>query len=186
MIPATIRAWLIQQPKPTALRVTLDGEARIINVGTQTWARIASTVCALEPQLIEALDERGGVLRATRGETDDTAPEAPTHTPAGPPAMVDTATMQLVARLLADAYKHSTEVAFERLANLFDVVSRRTENLERSLAASERMRLREAANFSTEGGGEQSELGSVLQQLFAGGADLVKGTTDKTTNGKGH
>lgn len=179
----TVRLWLLEKPRATSLRLTCGGETRIITYNpSHTFQKLAASIVALEPELIEALDKDGNTIRATRGETSELAVEAtPARAvPGVPPTLVDTATLQLVAKLIADAYKHSNEVAFERLASLFDSVNRRSENLERSLALSERMRVKMAelgAAPEEEGG----ELGNIIRS-FLGGAS----PPEKTTNGKGH
>lgn len=194
MLAQTIRLWLIEKPRPYSLRLTdSNGETSLVNVGSQTFIRLAGTVCAMNPTLIEALDERGSVIRATRGEEGDelsadatlprTAPNA------APAALVDVTTMQLVAKLLADAHKHATETAFERLANLFEMVTKRTESLERALQTSERMRLQQAESVlaAREEALEvkeesEGELGGIMKEVakFAGAAGA------SLTNGKGH
>ena len=184
MNPQTIRIWLIEKPRPVSLRLTCGDEQRLVNVGTNTFVKLASTVCALNPTLIEALDERGAVLRATQGDADELASEAPAKAPTGPQAMIDAGTLQLVAKLIAEAYKHSTETAFDRLADLFDSATRRSESLEKALASSERMRLREAEGMIAAGTGEGDGGIEGLIRSVLGGMEAGKATS--ASNGKAH
>lgn len=182
-----IRSWLLKQPRPVSLRLTVGDEVSSMPIGAESWASIAASVEAMDPDLVECLDAQGHLLRATRGSDDQALdPEVTTRQPVLP-AMIDVNTLQLVAKLLAEAYKHSTETAFARLADLFAASNKRSENLEKSLATAERMLRKQfedqLANAPAEEGG--GLVAQMLSQFASGQASAAAGTTTPP-NGKGH
>jgi hypothetical protein len=89
----------------------------------------------------------------------------------------ETIRFELFAKLLAEAYKHANEVAFGKMVELFVVSNKRAENLEKSLASTDRI-LRKQFEEALER--EPSE-GSVLEQMVA---QFAAGAGQKTqTNG---
>lgn len=197
-----IRSWLITVPRPAFCRVTDASEAQHeVTLGPATnWARAAETIEALEPVRLEALDEKKGLIRATKydpsgeEETDDghTVPAAPRFAMPPLPASSDPETVRLItfAGLIADAYRHSTEVAFARMVDVFQSCNARAETAER-MAHETMAMLREAwlenvetraqaidaVNEANEaaasaGGGEPGDLITDIAKAFVGGADL--------------
>lgn len=142
-----IRGWLLQHPRAATVRVvSTDDRNHEVSVTTGvSWMAIAQSVHALTPALIECYDEKGKIIRAVRPQDDDNTGEAKQALPLQLPAGVDPQSAQLIhfADLLAAAYRHSTDVAFERLASLFEAVNRRSESLERSLDRLLRQQMRE-------------------------------------------
>lgn len=193
-----IRAWLLQQPRPHSVRVMTGDEDHTIDVGHQKWAAIATSVDALEPDKIEALDDKGKLLRACRADqleiNDDESEDSSTpdkkeakRTERDQLAVIaaQTEMMREFARLLADAYKHSTSVAFEKLAEICNIFAKRGDSLEKSLASTERLLRRaydEAANIGEEGA-EPSLLESMVNAFMAG-KEQAAPANGKRTNGK--
>jgi hypothetical protein len=147
-----LRGWLLKRPKPASLRIVVADEPRAVAIPPNaTFATIAASVVRLRPDQIEALDPSGAVLRVTdfgelTGEEDGDerlpgAPTLPTPAPAAPlepltvPPDPESQRFALVARLLADAYRHSTDVAFERIAGIIDRSEARAASLERAVDA---------------------------------------------------
>jgi hypothetical protein len=65
------RSWLLWKPKPASVRVhhgSDDTKPQEIRIGSRPLARIGETIEALQPDLVEALDSRGKLLRALRPE----------------------------------------------------------------------------------------------------------------------
>jgi len=139
------RSWLLTQPRPASVNLTLaSGEVRKLPVApAPNWAKVAQTIDAMQPTLIEALDAAGNLLRATSpGLVDDTEvePEDPsTESERNAKPSSSDVPLEVFARLLAQAYAHSTDVAFSRMVDLFAAVNRRSEALERSLDATHKM-----------------------------------------------
>ena len=142
-----IRAWLLAAPKPDAIRTTTaDGEVQDLAITkTGSWMGLAETLAALRPELVEALDAKGTLLRALRPLEHEPATEtsrssaAPRAGAAIVAADPETVRFQIVASIVAEAYRHATDVAFERLVSLFEAVNRRSESLEHSLEATHKM-----------------------------------------------
>jgi len=186
MGPKEIRGWLLCQPRPAALRIVNDDQAPHtleIKPG-QSWAQTADSVHALRPELIEALDDGGKIIRAIRPGDVESDEEVE---PEGIPMLAndpESARLMMFARLLADAYKHSTDVAFARLADLFEAVTSRAATLERTLDGLNRMMLRQAQEAAAEGGSEEGDsFEAMMMKAFMQGK--AKAAAEKTakTNG---
>jgi hypothetical protein len=199
MNASAIRSWLLCQPRPALIRVTGEGDAQHeIEPAGAPWARIAQSIEALHPELIEALDANKRLIRAVRPNEQELEPEAheaqPVASSSGPQAAPIDGTLTTFARLLADAYRHSTEQAFARLTDLFESSTRRTEALERSLERMQIMLNREQAGrwedaLEQAQNGNQDPLAQLVGSFFAGsnlGGAQQQHTngTNGTTNGK--
>jgi hypothetical protein len=143
-------------PRPASLRLTSTAgvvSAMPIAHGA-SWMQLAKSIEALAPQLLEALDGGGALLRATRPNEEDDPDSldeehAPTRAAAPIPATSsdpETARFELFARLYSEGVKHATEqarsgneVAFAKLCEIADIMGKRGEALERSLATTERL-----------------------------------------------
>jgi hypothetical protein len=144
-----IRAWLLQAPKPDSVRTTTaDGEVQDLAITKSgSWMGLAETLHALRPELIEALDGNRVLLRALRPLEHEPGPDASrSSAPARAQAVAlqqpmdpETMRFQVVANIVAEAYRHATDVAFERLVSLFEAVNRRSESLEHSLESTHKM-----------------------------------------------
>lgn len=193
-----IRNWLLQLPKPHSVRVTSGDDTHALEIGTQKWAQVAISVDALDPDKIEALDPNGKLLRCIKpdqlSEPSDEEEEGTTSAVAKTNAKQLEREMAMLSKfgeLLADAYKHSTTVAFTKMVELFDATSRRGESLEKSLASTEKL-LRRAYEEGAAAGdkGEPSLLESMLTAFANGQAQhtlegaVAGATAKKTTNGK--
>lgn len=201
MIPRTrkIRCWLLQLPKPHSVRVTSGDDVQILEFGVQKFTAIAASIEALDPDKIEALDLNGKLLRAIKAEQfeeplsddDDGTPTTATAKTNARQLEREMAMLVKFGELLADAYKHSTSVAFGKMVELFDATSRRGESLEKSLASTEKL-LRRAYEEGAAGGdgkGEPSLIESMLTAFANGQAQhalegTVAGAAVKKTNGK--
>jgi len=131
-----IRGFLIQVPKPHAVRVTGEGEPQIIKPG-KSYAKCAESILALGVDLVEALDAEGNVLRATRlgvseAQRSDAAP-VPEGLREDPQALL----MTHFANLIHRAYEHSSEVAFSKLVDLVEKLGDRSEAIEARLERTE-------------------------------------------------
>lgn len=204
-----IRGWLLWHPRPKAVRVTTaeDSQPHTIRITEGiSFARIAESVSALRPELVEALGDGDQLIRAWRpNEEDDEDGEdedGQDATPATPPdaATTDPETRRFMffATELAKAYKHANEVAFGRLVDLADAGNRRAEGLERTLARQEKLigelqqslldQAEERINERQESAGDPvtNALANVISR-GAGGDDDDDDDDDKpTANGKAH
>ncbi len=190
-----IRAWLLQQPRAASLRVTCGKEKSDVSVAGQSWAKLAATVEAMQADQIQALDAGGNVLRAVRpadvDEPDDDA--KPAAAVVSPPAQAydpETVRFELVAKLVAEAYRHSTEIAFTKMVDIVNAMGRRSESLERSLASAERVLRRQAEDLFDEAqtkAAEAGEGGDLAKQMVNGflANAMGGGEAAAPANGKG-
>jgi len=186
----TIRGWLMVQPRPAALSLHCGPERHTLPIQNgQSWANIARSVDAMQPDLLQALDAEGKILRACKPyeqQTDDDGKPASSASSASAGDDPETARFRLFAQLLAEAYKHATEVAFQKLADITDIMGRRGESLERSLASTERL-LHKAWQENVEIQAEAAENQSPLERMaasFVGGLEHG-GQANGQANGKG-
>lgn len=166
------RGWLLQQPRPASLRLSVGTTTRNVSIQpNQSWADVAKTVVALDPDQIEALDDKGNIIRATNahfGDDDELELEQHSARPTTPAPALDLVVPQdaesqrfaLFARLLSDAYRHSTDVAFDRLAGIAEAQERRAQSLEATVDTMykiERQRLERAYQDLEEREDEEEE-----------------------------
>ena len=181
MTPRELRGWLLCQPRAASLRcVSADqGEHKLaIDPGT-SWIKVAETVAALQPELVEALDAKGQLIRAIR--PDEVAADEDAEPNVSLSQDPENARIITFAKLLADAYRHSTEVAFDKLAQLFDAVNRRSESLEKSLDAMLRIQRkaieeRLADSLDPDGAGSQSFEQTMIAAMMQG---KIQGEVEK-------
>lgn len=142
-----LRSTLVKQPQPARILVrTQDGEDHDVagaGKGGRTWAAVARTIMALEPELVQLFDDQGTLLRAVHKDQAnvDAPPAAAGATYSASPLHADPETARLVhfANLLADAWRFSTGIAFQKIVEL------QQQQTDRAIAAEQRMERLEAA-----------------------------------------
>ncbi len=164
-----IRGFLLQLPKPALVRISGDGEPQELKPG-KSYAKLADTIAALTPDLIECLDGDGKVLRAVRvtaaeGQRSDAA-ALPTGLETDPSALM----LTHFANLLHRAYEHSTEIAFTRLVELTERMNDRAESIEQRLERAE-LANRRLLQDQVDAAFERAE--EVAEKTADGGGDLV-------------
>jgi hypothetical protein len=134
---ARIRGFLLQLPKPSAVRVTVgDGEPQIIKPG-RSYVRTAETIEALGADLVECLDAQGNVIRALRLAEQDAQRSDAAEIPKGIEVDPNALMLTHFANLIHRAYEHSTEVAFQRLLDVTERLSAHSMSIEARLAQTE-------------------------------------------------
>lgn len=168
-----VRTWMLHSPKPALVRAHLqDDDYRDVPC-KGPWSRVAATIEALEPVMLEAYDEKGVLIRARKmiapaAKVDDSAPDVP------PPLTSDPETARLThfANLLYRAHVHSKDVAFDKLLDLVDRLdarsARQDERLERLENAYRRM-LRDQLAREEEAAAELLEKAAEAQEEASGG-----------------
>jgi hypothetical protein len=132
-----LRGWLLQIPKPLLIRVTVEGERTEIKPGKQSYARLAETIVALGPELVECLGGDGDVLRAKRMTDVESQRSDAAALPAVLQMDPNAAMLTHFANLIHRAYEHSTEIAFVKLAEITDKMGDRADAIERRLERTE-------------------------------------------------
>jgi hypothetical protein len=177
MLPRELRGWLLCKPRPAALRV-VAGDQQIhkleITEGVR-WVEVANTVCSLQPELVEALDAKGNLLRAVRPDEVEIDDRAPPNTSLEQDP--ENARLITFAKLLSDAYKDSREftaMAFDKLGELFQAVVAKANSQEKTISALDRMvqklmleKVAESAAAEGDGDGPLT-LDSLLQGMLQG------------------
>jgi hypothetical protein len=191
-----LRGWLLMQPRAESIRLTCGKDIRALSPKGQTFMKLAKTIEAMSPDLIEAVDAAGGLLRAVRPadvDDDDDAPPAATAIVPVVPFDAETERFKLVAQLLAEAHRDS----YNALVHICDSNQRRAESLERTANHYERMRrdeledrldeARELAESAQAQGGPLAQLASQFlggQQMGAAAAAKPNGAAKTPPNGK--
>lgn len=180
---ARIRGWLLQQPKPSLLRVTTgDGEPQELRP-SRSYAKTAESIAALGPDLVECLDGEGKLLRALRLSEVDAARSHAAEIPQGLASDPHALMLTHFANLLHRAYEHSTEIAFVKLVEVVERVGDRAEaieqRLERAEATNRRLaqdqiddaleRAQEAAEKQAAGAGDGGDVLSQMAGAFLSG-----------------
>lgn len=140
MNPGSIRTFLLRHPKPHSIRVTTaDDKVEDVPCKGRKFVTVAETVHALDPELIEVLDAKGGILRAVRTGGGPNAERANVlaETPHVLHDDAETARLTHFANLLKDAYHHSTEVAFVKMIELVERMGDRSDAIEQRLERAE-------------------------------------------------
>jgi len=138
MSAVQIRKFLLRNPRPASLRMkTADDVQLMIIPPAPHWAEIAESVDALAPELIEMLDSGGKIIRAVKSDSfDDSAIDEKTErakTASKITFDAETERFNLFAHLIAEAYKHSTEIAFGKMVDLFQSVVAISDSKEKAL-----------------------------------------------------
>lgn len=170
MTPQELRAWMLLQPRPAYLQITAGDQSthKLEITNGMHWISAAESCLALKPELIECHAIDGKLLRALRpAEIDKEAEEEDGESI----EVTDPESQRVVifSRLIAEAYKHSTEIAFAKMVEVFEISVRRQESLENSLEMAQKLLTKVAAEQISQqvdgaaaGGG-----GTVLEQIVA-------------------
>ena len=197
---AAIRGFLLVHPKPSSVRVTTQEDQTEVLQPGKSFARLAETIAALKPALIECLDAKDTIIRARAFDGSIENPvfeREQATTPAIPVGLQNDPNALLLshfANLLHRAYEHSTEIAFTKVVETFDRVNSRAESIEQRLERAEAMNRRmyaEQAEDAIERAEEQAETAvasdpNALVQQMAGA--FLSGQMQKAatpSNGKG-
>lgn len=196
MSVSRIRGFLLQQPKPTLVRVSNDGEPQDIKPG-KSYAKCAETISALRPELVECIGADGKILRAMRMDSPEATRSDAATIPAGLQADPNALMLTHFANLLHRAYEHSTEIAFTKMVEFVERMGDRSESIEQRLERSEaanRRLVNDQIDDAFERAAEVAEAaktadasGDLLQQMtgaFLSGQMQPK-AGKATANGKG-
>jgi hypothetical protein len=134
----SIRKFLMRQPRAVVIRLQ-SGSAitEMRPARTGSLAKLADTIFAVAPEVIQLFDAEDHLLRAQR---TDVEPDLSTDSPKPPQVLSsdpETARVSHFATLLAKAYEHATNVAFQKLVDLVERIDQRTDALEQRLERTE-------------------------------------------------
>lgn len=141
--PWAIRKFLVQTPRPAFVRIA-GGDAgedtEPLKCSGRSWVKLADTIAAMQPELVQCLDKDQKLLRAMRPELELTQSEG-APTPAGLQDNPDALLLTHLANLVHRAYEHSTQIAFDKMVEVFERMNDRSEGIEARLERTEaRMR----------------------------------------------
>jgi len=198
----SLRNFLIRHPAPDTIRLTSsEGEQQEIKPGKRSRSKIAESIIAIGPELVECLDKDGHILRAVRlGEVDPqarsaVAPPVPAEIAGDPQA----AMLSHFANLIHRAYEHATDIAFAKLVELTERMGERSDAIEQRLERTESQFRREqqeriddlydvaadAAERAAAGEPKDQIMASLLQGAMQGQAERARqAAAAKNGNGK--
>ena len=139
-----LRSWLLTRPRGTNIVLKTGDKSQQVGIESdQNWSKLAETIESIDPDAIEVYAADGKLIRATRSDAfddeDDSAAEEEAVKRIKAAADAESARFDSFANHIAQAYKFATEIAFERMVDLFAAVNRRSEALEKSLDATHRL-----------------------------------------------
>ena len=194
-----LKAWLMQQPRPHHCNVvSVDGATNEVSCVGATWPKITETVAALSPEMIQAFDAGNKLIRAVRplDQSEDWADDDDDRGQRIPPLHAipitasdpETQRFALVAHLIAQAYQHSTQVAFDKLAAITESLMSRSTDTERARDSVYRAHIKQLedqikALGEEPAGGPQEMIGQMLAAFMGGAAQHAP--PPPTSNGKG-
>jgi hypothetical protein len=131
--------WGLRLERPVAFHAYSGNEKQKVEMGPRTsWARVAETLDALDPERIDALNPNGNIIRSCKpdeleGEAEDAAEDSEGEgaAEASPVVAFDAETARL--KLVIDAVNHAHDSAqekvglrngevFDRMIDLFETV----------------------------------------------------------------
>lgn len=173
-----LRSWLLSRPRGARLVLKTGNQIQEVGIEVdQNWSRLSDSIETIGPDLIEVYAADGKLIRATKCEVfdDDDEQEAEAEAARKIKAQSDaeTARFDSFANHIAQAYRFATEIAFERMVDLFAAVNRRSEALEKSLDATHRL-LGKAYQEQVDNAIEQAENADPLSNLVGA---FVQGST---------
>lgn len=167
--------------------MTVNDEVHALDVpAVPHWGEIAASIEALSPNLIELLDAKGKLIRAATADqfmAEEPSDEAKGILP-GQQSTPEMAMLCLFAKLLSEAYRHSTTVAFDKMVDLFEAVNERATSGERALETLHKMLRKvyeENAELSVAAGEKEPDLLTTLASSFLAGQ--AQGQIAKTVGG---
>ena len=193
----------MRNPRPTKIRITVGQDVSEMEIGQRvSWARVAESLFALDAELLQALDAKGNLVRACKpqepgelDEEDDELGGGASTLASSPVVAVDAETQRwvLFAQLLSSGYKDAqaqaglrTEVAFNRMIDLFEAVAASNEAKERALDSNRKTidklqseALKQALQRASAAGDD--ERGGLVDQIierFMGGVNFAEGETE--------
>jgi hypothetical protein len=193
------RRYLLKQPKPSVIRMTVRGVVQEIKVGRgAVMSKIADTIEAVAPDVLELFDDAGTLLRAMRPDSEAELSTSQPKPPAGITADPETLRVNHFASLLAKAYEHSTHVAFSKLVELVERMDARMEAIEARLERTEtayrrtlNQQLADAQNEALDAieraAGSEDDDSDLAKQMFAAfmsGKAQREAKHVKSSNGK--
>jgi len=144
-----IRFWAMRHPRPSKFRVFAGSEQSIVEVGPRvSWARLAETLEAMEPDRLDALNSADNVIRsckppelddADERDPDEDDPERPQVAPIVPDDP-ETRRFALFAQLLSKAYEDAQSKVglrngevFDRMIDLFETLGQQAKDQQHAL-----------------------------------------------------
>jgi hypothetical protein len=135
-----LRNWLLRKPMPAFLRCKcIDGQVRTIKVdhaSKKKWVDAEQAIDAMGAMSVEALDAKEHTLRLTEIEPDPLDAPPVAALPVVAAQSPEQKTLEVFARLLAEAYKngaasteHPVKMAFDTLGQLLSLMMKRLDEV---------------------------------------------------------
>lgn len=198
MSSSKIRNFLLQMPKPAAVRVYVDNEPKELVLRGRSYQKLAESIDAMDGEKLECVDAEGKVLRVMRLDDEDAqrvqSPAMPAILSQDPQA----ALLSLFANELARAYQYATEIAFTKMVECFDRVNDRSSSIEQRLERAEALarrlrddqvedafeRAQEIADAAGQGGND-AFVNQMMEAFMSGRMNRqAGGPSRRTSNGK--
>lgn len=172
------RNHLIQHPRPLMIRCYIGDDATDIDVPADVnWSRMAETVDSLDPDRIECWSDNGTLIRGMK-RPEMRARQGGVAMPASLHADPHAAMVMLFANLLHRAYEHSTQVAFDKVAEIVQYQGSNNEKLTGDLTAlrqeNDELRQQVAEMVAASGGADEGGGVDGIVSAFMNGMSQAK------------
>ncbi len=173
-----LKSWIRRKPVPVQLRVQTSAGERVLALetsGARRFAKAEQAVFALEATRVEALDEKGNVLRVSQLEVESDEDDAPVKE--AMPESDHAKMLMLFAKLLKEAadeaaqrHANAYEMAFSKQNELLALIAARLVGMEKGWqqAMTKLGQLAAEGNSGGEGDPMQALLAAAMPQLLAG------------------
>lgn len=129
-----IRRFLMRQPRADMARLTVRGVATEMKIARgASLAKVGESIAAVAPEVLELFDKDGTLLRAIRPDQEGESTTEQPKPPKGLESDPETMRFTHVASLLAKAYEHATNVAFQKVVDLTERLEQHSEAMESRL-----------------------------------------------------
>jgi hypothetical protein len=140
---ANIKSWLRRSPQPASIRIVSGGESRQIAIphaDPRKWAIVEETINAADPEVVEALDAGGAIIRGLErkpaeddeDETGETASEAKADLAIARRAVAKASMLDKYGQRLNEAYEkgaHAGAQGSEQVVTLCSMLMQHFSNL---------------------------------------------------------
>jgi hypothetical protein len=172
-----LRAWLRRAPKPRKLRLKVDGEDRMVDLGEgrYKWAEVEQTVRTAGPSAVECLDKDGAILRAYKfaedevdAEDDEDAGRRSLDKVLGKERRELAAVLDAQGRAIERAYSAGAKAASVSQENLVNIVETLTGHLSLAITNIHTLSSAYANAVATAGAGDDGNKPDALMGLITG------------------
>lgn len=128
-LPKNVQQWLRKTPRPAT--IVADDKPIAVPTGGRAWKELATTLEAINPTKLIAMDAAGTIIRSIMVEGSD---EDDKHSS---PEMSD---VQLFAKLISEAYDKGNKMNQPLLDNCLNMIDRQAQTIQKQSSEIDKLR----------------------------------------------